>query len=71
MDNLGGTVLRRSAADVRAELAAAEEAAHEAKKKARKELRDAKKKKEKDEIDGKLAALKSKLGRHKEPAATT
>ena len=71
MANLGGMVLRRSAVDVRAEVAAAEEAQREAKKKARKELREARKKKQKDEVDAKLDALKSKLGRHKEPAATS
>jgi uncharacterized membrane protein len=69
MANLGGTVLRRSGADVRAEIAAAEEAQREAKKKARKELREARKKKQKDEIDARVDALKAKLGRHKEPAA--
>ena len=69
MANLGGTVLRRSGVDVRAEIAAAEEAQREAKKKARSELREARKKKQKDEVDAKLAALKSKLGRHKEPTA--
>ena len=71
MANLGGTVLRRAGGDVRAEIAATEEAQREAKKKARKELRDARKKKQKDEIDAKLEALKTKLGRHKEPAASS
>jgi len=70
MANLGGTVLRRSAADVQAEVAAAEEAQREAKKQARKELRDARHKKQKAEIDAKLADLKAKLDRHKKPAAT-
>lgn len=69
MANLGGTVLRRSAIDVRAEIAAAEEAQREAKKKARKELREARKNKQEDQIDTKVAALKAKLDRHKEPAA--
>ena len=69
MANLGGTVLRRSAADVRAEIAAAEEAQREAKKQARKELREAHMKKQNDQIDAKLGALKTKLDRHKEPAA--
>jgi uncharacterized membrane protein len=69
MANLGGTVLRRSAVDVRAEIAAAEEAQREAKKQARTELREAPKKKQKDQIDAKLGALKTKLDRHKEPAA--
>ena len=71
MANLGGTVLRRSAGDVEAEVAAAEEAQREAKKQARQELRDALQKKQKAEIDAKLADLKGKLGRHKKPAATS
>ena len=70
MANLGGTVLRRSAADVQAEVAAAEEAQREAKKKARKELHDARRKKQKDEIDSKMADLRAKLDRQKKPAAT-
>ena len=71
MANLGGTVLRRSAGDVQAEVAAAEEAQREAKKKARKELRDARHKKHKEEIDAKMADLKAKLDRQKKPAATS
>ena len=71
MANLGGTVLRRSAADVQAEVAAAEEAQREAKKKARKELRDARHKKQKEEIDAKVADLKVKLHRDKKTAATS
>ncbi|HTT30912.1 MAG TPA: DUF1269 domain-containing protein [Solirubrobacteraceae bacterium] len=70
MANLGGTVLRRSAADVQAEVAAAEEAQREAKKQARKELRDARHKKQKAEIDAKLADPRAKLDRHKKPAAS-
>lgn len=70
MANLGGTVLRRSATDVQAEVAAAEEAQREAKKKARKELHDARHKKQKDEIDSKMADLRAKLHRQKKPAAT-
>src|SRR5690242_921064 len=58
MANLGGTVLRRSANDVRAEIAAAEEAQRAAAKQARKELRDARQKKQKAEIDAKLANLR-------------
>jgi uncharacterized membrane protein len=71
MANLGGTVLRRSAGDVQAEVAAAEEAQREAKRQARKELRDARQKKQKEEIDAKLADLRAKLRRQKKPAATT
>ena len=70
MANLGGTVLRRSAGDVQAEVAAAEDAQREAKKQARKELRDARHKKQKAEIDAKLADLRAKLDRHKKPAAS-
>jgi len=69
--NLGGTVVRRSAVEVKAEVAAAEEAQREAKKKAREELRDARQKKQKDEIDAKLADLRAKLTRQKKPAATS
>ena len=71
MGNLGGTVLRRSAADVQAEVAAAEEAQRAAKKKAREELRDARHRKQKEEIDAKLADLRAKLSRQKKPAATS
>jgi uncharacterized membrane protein len=71
MANLGGTVIRRSAGDVQAEVAAAEEAQREAKTRARKELRDARQQKQKAEIDAKLADLKAKLDRHKKPGATS
>jgi uncharacterized membrane protein len=70
MANLKGTVVRRSAADVEAEVAAAEEAQREAKKKARQELRDARHKKQKEEIDAKVDDLKTKLSRQKKPAHT-
>jgi uncharacterized membrane protein len=69
MANLGGTVFRRSALDVEAEIAAAQDAQREAKRKARQELRDARHKKQTEEIDAKLAQLKAKLHGHKEPAA--
>jgi uncharacterized membrane protein len=71
MANLGGTVVRRPADDVRAEVAAAEEAQREAKRQARKALRDARNTKQKEEIDAKLADLKAKLTRQKKPAATS
>jgi len=68
MANLGGTVLRRSAGDVQAEVAAAEEAQREAKKKARKELYDARRKKQKEEIDAKVADLNaSSIARRSQP----
>ena len=63
MAHLKGTVLRRSFLDVEAELAAAEDAQREAKKKARHELREAREKKHKDKIDAKIAELKAKLHR--------
>jgi hypothetical protein len=69
--NLGGTVVRRSAVDVKAEVAAAEDAQREAKKKAREEPRDARQKKQKEAIDAKLADLRAKLSRQEKPAATS
>lgn len=63
-------MLRRSASDVQAEVVAAEEAQREAKKQARKELSAARHKKQKAEIDAKLADLRAKLDRHKKPSAT-
>jgi hypothetical protein len=68
MANLSGTVLRRSAVDVQAEVAAAEDAQRAAKKIAREELHNARHKKQETEIDAKLADLEAKLS--KEPAAT-
>ena len=72
MANLDGTVLRRSAADVRAEVAAAGEAQRQAKRRPARN-RDARHKKHKKEIDDKMDALKAKLDRHKEeePAASS
>ncbi|HUO69318.1 MAG TPA: hypothetical protein VMU39_00965 [Solirubrobacteraceae bacterium] len=52
-------------------MAAADEAQREAKKKAREELRHARRKKHKEEIDAKLADLRAKLRRQKKPAATS
>lgn len=71
MANLRGNVLRRPVADVEAEIAAAEHAQREAKKAARKGLRDARHKQRKDEIDAKLAALKAKLPGHEHLAGTS
>jgi len=72
MANLDGTVLRRSAADVRAEVAAAGEAQRQAKRRPARN-RDARHKKHKKAIDDKMDALKAKLDRHKEkePAASS
>ncbi|HTU03383.1 MAG TPA: DUF1269 domain-containing protein, partial [Candidatus Sulfotelmatobacter sp.] len=68
MAHLNGTVVRRSAADVELEVAAAEDAQRAAKKKARHELREARHKKHTDEVDAKLAELKAKLPGHKQEA---
>jgi uncharacterized membrane protein len=57
MANLSGTVLRRSAVDAQAEVAAAEDAQRAAKRKAREELHDARHKKQKTEIGAKRADL--------------
>lgn len=70
MAHLDGTVVRRSTADVKAEIAAAEHAQREATKKAREELREARHKKHKDKIDAQLAELKAKLPGHKQVAGT-
>jgi hypothetical protein len=71
MATLGGTMVRRSAADVRAEMAAAEDAQGAAKKKAREQLRDAGHAKQKGEIDAKLAELRAKLTRQKKATAAS
>jgi uncharacterized membrane protein len=68
MAHLGGTVTRSSEADVELELAAAEDAQREAKKKATKELREARHEKHKEEVDAKIAQLKAKLPGHKHAA---
>jgi uncharacterized membrane protein len=68
MTQLGGTVLRRSSSDVEAEVAAAEHAQREAKRKARKELLHARHEKHAHQIREKLAELMSKLHRHNKAA---
>src|SRR3984885_4274086 len=65
MAGLGGTVLRRDAGDVEAEIAAAEHAQREAKRKARKELLHARHEKHIEHIREKIAELMAKLHRHK------
>ena len=65
MAHLGGTLVRRSVSDVELEIAAAQDAQREAKKKARDELREARHKQHKDEVDAKIAQLKAKLPGHK------
>jgi len=72
MTRLGGTVLRRPAGEVEAEVAAAEHAQREAKRKARKELIHARHEKHIEHIREKIAELMAKLHRHKKvPAATS
>jgi uncharacterized membrane protein len=68
MAHLSGTVVREPVADIELEIAAAEDAQREAKKKARKELREARHKKHKDTVDAKVAELKAKLPGHKQAA---
>ncbi len=70
MTAVGGTVLRRDAGDVEAEIAAAEDAQREAKRKARKELLHARHEKHIERIREKIAELMAKLHRHKKAAAS-
>ena len=65
MAGLGGTVLRRDAGDVEAEIAAAEHAQREAKRKARKELLHTRHEKHIEHIREKISELMAKLHRHK------
>jgi uncharacterized membrane protein len=69
MARLGGEVLRRPAADVELEIAAAHEAQWEAKREARKELQKARVEKSKEDAHAKVEELKSKLHRPKAGAA--
>jgi uncharacterized membrane protein len=71
MRSLGGEVLRRSATDVEAEVAAADEVQHKAKREARKQLLEARHQKGKEEIRAKLDELKAKLHLNRKAAATT
>ncbi|HEX9481327.1 MAG TPA: DUF1269 domain-containing protein [Solirubrobacteraceae bacterium] len=65
MSELGGDVLRRTAVDVEAEIAAADEAQKAAKRQARKVLREQRMAKQKADIHAKIEELKAKLGRHR------
>ena len=65
MAHLGGTVLRRSVADVEAEMAAAEKAQRKAKRKAREELLEARHEKNQAKVHAKVEELKAKLHPHK------
>jgi hypothetical protein len=58
---LDGTVLRLPLADVEAEIAAAEEAQRAAKQEARKKLHEERRKERKEQVQAKIAELKSKL----------
>ena len=61
MAGLGGTVTRRPLDDVKAEIAAAEEAEKEARKTARKTLHEQRRSQAKEKVDAKLAQLKAKV----------
>jgi hypothetical protein len=69
MSDLGGTVLRRSVADVEAELAVAEDAARKAKREARKELIQSRHDQNKAAIHAKVDKLQTKLGRGQKTTA--
>jgi uncharacterized membrane protein len=70
MAGLGGTVMRRPADEVEAEIAAAEHAQREAKRAARKELLRAHHEKHMEHIREKIAELMAKLHRHKATTPT-
>jgi hypothetical protein len=61
MAGVGGTVARRSVADVEAEIAAAEDAERKAKQEARKELHRQRREHDKAAVDAKVAELKAEL----------
>jgi uncharacterized membrane protein len=65
MAQRSGTVLRRDAAEVEAELAAADAAEHEARRQARKRLRDERVTAHKAAVDAKVAELKARLVRRR------
>ena len=71
MAGLGGTILRRSIIDVEAEIASAEDAQAKARRKARHELRDARRKEHKKHAHARVEALKAKLHHHPQKAAAT
>jgi uncharacterized membrane protein len=71
MASLDGTVLRRPVGEVEAEVAAADHAQREAKRKARTELLHARHEKHLEHIRAKLAELMAKLHRHKDAAPTS
>jgi uncharacterized membrane protein len=61
MSELGGTVLRRSVADVHAEIAAAEAAERKAKREAREELIRSRRDHDKEAVQAKVEELKGKM----------
>lgn len=69
MTELGGTVLRRSVTDVRAEIAAAEDAERKAKREARKELMRSRGEHDKEAVRAKIEELKGKHTHSKTPAS--
>jgi uncharacterized membrane protein len=71
MGRLDGTILRRSLEDVRAEIAAAEDAQRAAKREARKQLYEQRRDQVMDKIRAKIEELKAKLHRHPRRAAGT
>ena len=70
MAYLGGTVVRRSSADVELEIAAVDTAQHEAKEKAANALRGARRRKHQEEVDAKITELTAKLHGHENLAGT-
>src|SRR6476646_44493 len=71
MSGVGGTVLRRSVADVEAEIAVAEEAERKAKREARKELMRSRHEHDKATVNAKVDALKSKVHRRNPASAVS
>jgi uncharacterized membrane protein len=63
MSLVGGTVIRRPIAEVEAEIAAGEQAARAAAREARRQLADARHRRDKEEIRAKLDDLRTKLHR--------
>jgi uncharacterized membrane protein len=71
MAELGGTVVRRSVADVEAEIAAAEDAERKAKQEARKELMRGRHEHNKAAVHAKVEELKGKLHRSGQTESST
>lgn len=68
MAGVGGTVLRRPADEVEAEIAAAEEAEHKAKREARKELLRSRHEHDKAAVNAKIEELKAKIHHGQRPS---